>query len=279
MQLNYALRRDRHAIGEFTAIVQLFQSISTATFSSSVVPLLREFASELDLPAPMPIQTFQVAIGHPAAEVPMASPATGVGFQRFSPEGEVAESLLCDCDSMTYQLREYTVWEDVRPKLVDIFSRLMEQYVVEVPAVHSIRVQYLNEFLANSPDVQSSAELFQADSRWIAPFSHESAEPWHCHIGQYIPVDGNLRHLVNVNCDVALRQSTPDAPAVKYVKVLVFAGCYYNIAGGKPLILVSGEIRDKLYENFDMAHDLEKKVLRQVVSAEYLSEMGALDDN
>ena len=150
MSLNYGLRRQRHAIGEFTASISFFQPVSAATFAA-VVATLKEVAAHLDLPAQMPIQVFQFTVGQvPAGALPPAGTPTGVGFQRFSKEGEIAESLMCDADSITYVLREYTVWEVVGPRITEAFEALAARYISEVPAIQSVRVQYLNEFRASA---------------------------------------------------------------------------------------------------------------------------------
>jgi uncharacterized protein (TIGR04255 family) len=277
MSLNFELRRaPRHAIGEFTATVQLFQSIGAETFSS-VVSTLRTIAAELGLPASMPIQVFQFALGAAEGVTLPTPPPTGIGFQRFAPNGEVEASLLCDSDSIVFSLRDYVAWEEVRPTLIDTFAKLLEQYLLEVPAIKSIRLQYLNEFQARSPKTLSAAELFRSDSLWLAPFAYGSSDPWHCHIGQYLPVDESRRMLVNINCDVSRMKSARSDDAHTYAKVLIVAGCFYNVPGGSPLIVDTERLRDALFENLEGAHKLEKDMLRQIMSVPYLEAMGALD--
>jgi hypothetical protein len=102
MDLQFELRRERHAIGEFTASLHFFQPVSAATFSE-VKQRLREIAAELDLPSPVPVQVFEFTIGPqgtPSAG-PSATSGNTLGFQRFSKEGEVAESLSCDAGTIT----------------------------------------------------------------------------------------------------------------------------------------------------------------------------------
>jgi uncharacterized protein (TIGR04255 family) len=275
--LSYELRRERHAIGEFLASVQLFQPIGAAAFAD-VVTQLREVAATLNLPAAMPVHVLQP----PGLEgLTTYGPPTGVGFQRFSANGEVAASILCDGDEIIFRLREYSIWEEVKPIIVDAFGRLLEQYIKEVPAVKIFKLQYLNEFLAKSDNVRSTAELFKSDNEWIAPFGVKSEEPWHCHVGRFIPVNENLRYLVNIHCDVSTATQTALAEKIgqerNLAKVLVLAGCYYNVPGGKPLIVSKDKAREALEEHFEMAHSLEKNILRELISDSYLDAMGALD--
>ena len=134
MKLHFELRREHHAIGEFTASLHFFQAVSAATFTG-VTERLRELSTELDLPSPAPVQIFEFTVGPQGASGSAGGPKSALGFQRFSKEGEIAESLSCEADSITYVLRDYTVWEEVAPKLESIFSKLASEYIKEVPAI------------------------------------------------------------------------------------------------------------------------------------------------
>jgi uncharacterized protein (TIGR04255 family) len=276
MSLNFELRRERHAIGEFLASIQLFQPVGPNTFAAVVVKL-RELAEHLELPAEMRFPQLQLSLANLAEGALQSIPSPAVGFQRYAKDGEITASLACDSDSMTFVLRDYPTWPEVRPLVVDTFADIMEIFQQEIPAIQSIKVQYQNEFRPVDPLVRDTSELFRADSKWLAPFAHQSVEPWHCHIGQYLPVDENQRRLVNVNCNVAPFTVPTHETAEHRVKVLIVAGCYYNVPGGKPLILSRERLRQGLIDNFDVAHKLEKQTLREVISDRYLDAMGALN--
>lgn len=141
MALNYQLRREKHAIGEFIATLKFSAAVSAPTFAK-IVPLLNEAAKELDLPAPMNVQVFNVAFGTPQ----MPPPPSGTGFQRFAANGEIACSLWCDGDSISLTFRDYDRWKYILPKIVKTFSKIVPGYMAQVPAIHSFAVQYLNEF-------------------------------------------------------------------------------------------------------------------------------------
>lgn len=275
MTLQYDLRRQHHAIGEFQASLHFFQPVSASTFSL-VTEALRKLAEELDLPAPSPVQVFQFMIG-PQGPAPSSTLGGGLGFQRFSKEGEVAESISCDANSITYVLRDYSLWEEVSPKLVRILTTLSACYIKEVPAIESIRLQYLNEFKSTSAEVKSAAELFREGSRWVAPLGYQVTEAWHCHVGVFVPHDANERRLVNVNCDISPTVDPTTNQSRILAKVLIMAGCFFNVPGGKPLIVPTDKLEGVLREKLDQAHKLEKDVLRDLVTDSYLDAIGAND--
>jgi uncharacterized protein (TIGR04255 family) len=279
MSLNFQLRRKNHAIGEFTASVHFFQPIGASTFAS-VSDVLRKISSDLDLPAPVPVQVLNLMVGPPGASITPAPQMGGtLGFQRFSKEGEVEESIACDADSIIYVLRDYTVWEDVFPKLLGLMSELASQYIKEVPALQSIRLQYTNEFRGHSAKTKSAAELFLKNARWVAPLAYESNDAWHSHVGLYIPRNAEERYLVNVNCDIAPRKFPGEQKRRSVAKVQIMAGCFFNIPGRKPLIVSPKDITSALKRKFREAHTLEKGVLREIISEPYVMAMGANDDD
>lgn len=274
MAMAFELRRERHAIGEFTATIQLFQPVGAATFAE-VVSRLKEVASEQALPAAVPIQVLQFPA--PASAPGMASlfPPTGVGFQRFSPDGEVAASLVCDGDEIVWTLREYTEWEAVLPVLSSIFTTLFKVYAQEVPAIKSIKLQYLNEFLGKQSDYSLASEILRPSTAWVAPFVFNSQDFWHSHIGEYRRVSAIQRNLVNVNCDVA--HASDGSSLRSYVKVLILAGCFFNITDESPLVLSVDNAEQMITKYFEEAHNLEKSVLKEVIADQYLVAMGAND--
>lgn len=276
MTLKFELRRTQHAIGEFTATLQFFNTISPVGFTS-VLEALKHEADALNLPAAMPVNVFQIAIGQPFSMPPAtAQQSTGAKYQRFSSNGEAAESLMCDLASITYSLREYTTWDEVKPRLVGIMSSLASVYIREVPAIQSIRLQYLNEFKASSPDTTSSSEIFQDNSPWISGFHQKQNDAWHSHVGAFIAATDTQRSLVNVNCDVAPAQFPQQDGLYLSANVLILAGCYYNIIGKSPLIVEANDIKMVLNDKFEEAHKLEKDVLRDVISDRYLEAIGAI---
>ena len=271
MALNFEIRREKHAIGEFVAKMQFASDVGGQTFAK-IASLLKEVAAELDLPAPLNVQSFIFAIGNPPGPPP--SSMGGSGFQRFSTNGEVACSLVCDSNSITFTLREYDSWSAVLPVITDTFSRIGTAYLAEVPAIRMFSVQYVNEFRATNPKTSSAAEIFRKSSKWISPFSYESDQPWHCHVGQFIPTGGDYRHLMNVNCDISPNIMPGEDVALNYARVLILAACHYDLPDVGPLIVDVESLRLAIETNFNDSHSLEKMLLGEIISDEYLAIMG-----
>jgi uncharacterized protein (TIGR04255 family) len=217
-------------------------------------------------------------IGPEGAGMPTSGPTgNSLGFQRFSKDGEVAESISCDPNSITYVLRDYSVWEEVSPKLIEIFSELTSEYIREVPAIQSIALQYLNEFRSAATPSHNAAELFREGSKWIAPLAFDGSEAWHSHVGIYIPHDANERRLVNVNCDIAPANLPGTNEVRTLAKILLLSGCFFNVPGGKPLIVPAQQLKDVIANKLNEAHKLEKDILRELVTDSYLEAIGAND--
>lgn len=267
MALSYDLRREAHAIGEFSATLSFVSGVGVQTFAN-VLPLLKQAANALNLPATMNMQVLNIAINSPPV------PTAGSGFQRFAANGEIACSLWCDQDSITLTLREYDRWHSVLPKLVDTFASIAPAYMAEVPAIRLFSLQYLNEFRAKTPSVQSAAELFRTGSKWISPFAYESNEPWHCHVGQFISTMENFRYLVNINCDVAPTVFAQEQRVLNHAKVLILSACHYDVPGFGPLIAQVEDIRETIESGFNNAHQVEKGLLKELISDNYLAIMG-----
>lgn len=273
MTLSFGMRREHHAITEFMAAVEFFQPISQSGFGK-VVERLRIVAAELKLPAPMPIQTFQFMAG--PAGMQSGSPALpgGVGFQRFSEAGEIAMSILCDANSITVTLRDYDNWESVYPRIRSAIEQLVIAYSVEIPAISSVRLQYLNEFRALSSETQSASELFNSNTIWLAPVCFGPEAEWHCHSGRYLAPAGAMRQLVNVNANSSRSAIEFGEEPRIYVALTLVGGCYYNLPGMSPLIVNSASAQSTLDRHFNLSHDLEKSVLRDVLSGGYLRAIG-----
>lgn len=270
MSLEFELRHAKHAIGEFTASMQFQTSLNEAQFAP-VSAALRLAAEKFDLPALAPLKVFRLGAPPPGIE----APAGPISYQRFAKDGSVSAALLCDDDTITFTLREYTRWHEIADTLRDIFAELASVYLPQAAAIKVVKLQYLNEFRAKSPGTAPSSELFRGDSRWIAPFAKSIEDFWHCHVGAFVPAREDMRHLVNVNCDVMTAKFPPDNADRRYVKVLVLAGCNYDI--GSPLALTGAQLAKTLEEDLRAAHALERATLAEVISDPYLEVMGALN--
>lgn len=269
MALNFKLRRDAHSISEFNAVLVFSNSVSMHAFAR-VIEQLKTAAADLDLPAQMNVQVVNFTL--PNGQMP--PPPPGLGFQRFARDGEIACSLWCDADGIRLTIRDYDRWHNVFPKLLQAFLTIAPAYMSEVPAIKVCQVQYLNEFASNETAEISASEIFRSGSPWMAPFSANIAQPWHCHVGQFMPADDRSRYLLNVNFDVAPQPYPPTPVTRNFVKLLILVSRQYDLPGKGPLVLAVDELRAALEENFNSAHSLEKRLLSEIISDDYLDVMG-----
>jgi uncharacterized protein (TIGR04255 family) len=276
MALNFEMRREKHAIGEFSAALRFFRPVGFETFAA-VKAEAADQAKRIGLPTPLRQQIIQVAVGQPGQISPIPT-IEGTGFQSFAKDGELDTALLCEADSIVYTLHNYSRWEHVLPEIVQTFSALGKKYFVEVPALKAFSVQYINEFRSVGPGLSSTAELFRQPNKWIAPFHGKSRELWHCHVGEFQAVDSHSRYLVNVNVDVNLANTQDRDFQSTVVRVLILVSLNYDLPGQSPLAISAEELEQTLRQKFTQAHTLEKEIVRQVFADEYVEAMGAGND-
>jgi uncharacterized protein (TIGR04255 family) len=270
--LNYELRRSHHAIGECSVHVKFFQQLPPHAFAE-IVTAVSGLGQRLNLPAPVNVQLFQIPIGN----VPIMSPTPmgTIGFQRFAPDGEVERSLIVNGDTVSFTFRDYVRWEDHLDEIVAIFDEIAQIFIKSVPAIHSVRLQYINELRSRQPNTELAGEIFRSGTRWVSPIGFDTPENWHCHTGKFFNIDQSKRHLVNVNADITTRPK-PDGVPSNFVQLIIMAGVHFDIPGSQPLIVSADSCRATIRSVLDEAHTLEKRVLAEVVSDEYLKAMGAL---
>jgi hypothetical protein len=90
----------------------------------------------------------------------------------------------------------------------------------------------------------------------------------------FLPGDG-FKDLVNVNVDVVF-SATPERPQeFTNVKLLIIAARHFNTVGARPLAVTASEMPATLLAQLDAAHNLEKSVLFETLSDEYLKAVNA----
>src|SRR5262249_41374257 len=133
---SFEIRRERHAIGEFSATLRFFQPVTAEIFTRVKQAAERE-AQRLGLPVPIKQQTFQFAFGPTPAPLPLTQLPEGFGFHSFARDGEIETAILCEPDSTVLTLHDYDAWATVHPMIVETLGPIAEEYLAEVPAIRS----------------------------------------------------------------------------------------------------------------------------------------------
>ncbi|HET9129657.1 MAG TPA: hypothetical protein VFO86_01850, partial [Terriglobia bacterium] len=60
------------------------------------------------------------------------------------------------------------------------------------------------------------------------------------------------------------------------VKLLIFVSLNFDVAGQPPLTVAIGDARERIRELSDTVHSLEKELLGEILSEEYLRMVGAV---
>lgn len=272
MPLKFEQRRDRHAIGEFSAAVTFFQPVSANTMAKAVTELAA-YARENNLPAPVNTQVFTFAVGQ--ATPPSAQQVAG--WQRFSSAGEPEVTVTCDEVSIHFATRTYSSWAEIRPILSAYFARISQHYVSEVPAITGFQIRYLNEFRNVNAEFDPGTELFRAPNDCIIPNVARFRDAWHSHCGWFETVSQNRRRLVNVNVDCKVGTIPQVSHPVTTLGVSLLVSERYDVPNESPLVIPVGELEAHITEHLDDAHSREKAVLAELFADDYLKLMGALE--
>lgn len=275
MGLEFAICREKHAIAEFQATVRFTQPLDPSGFGD-VFTASAELSQKLKLPGRVPSASFAFEFGQVGGariSPPPVNPLE-VGFQRFSPDGQVEERISADSLGVSYMTREYLGWARTREILSETFGQMTAPYAKQSLLIGTVQVQYANDFSSNDSGFVPAQALFRKDARWVPPIFAVLDDLWHSHVGMFLPDEG-FKNLVNVNVDVVY-SATPDRPEqFTSVKMLIIAARQFNTAGARPLALTASEMPATLLAHLDAAHDLEKSVLFETLSDEYLKAVNA----
>lgn len=275
MKPAFEMRRDKHAISAFAAFLRFFMPAGPSAFAL-VRSAAEKEAARLNLPAAVRQQTFMINVGGIAvgANSLPSGVLQGFGFQSFTRSGEVETLFMCEPDSLALTLTDYESWEVVLPQISQLFGTVGKAYLSESPAIKSFQIQYVNEFRSINDGPHCVDELFQANG-WLPSFAAGVKEEWHSHNGMFVPIDDDSRYLVNVNFDIN-HSATPDRPVPSTLaKVTITVALNFDVLGRQPLVVGEYELGDAMLRYFNEAHTLEKKLVRQIFSEQYVEMMGA----
>lgn len=261
--LLYTPARARNAIAQYSVSVQLFQPIMQRDFES-ILAALSTASETLDLPAKAKIPT--IPFMAPASLSQADLPQSFIGYERFAPDGTVAERLVCDSDEIVYTSANYHSWENEKKRFSPVICKLLSEYLAKIPAVKHIRVQYMNEYRPCRP-VADPSDIVKADSKWVAGIFSSTGEFWHSHVGAFLEDDerDDLHYLINVNCD-----SIGGEEEDRTLKIGIMSSCSFDIPGKTPLLMEpTDDVESMLSKYLDKAHDNEKSVLHQIISEKY----------
>jgi uncharacterized protein (TIGR04255 family) len=275
MSLEFGICREEHAIAEFQAVVRFTEPLDPANFVDVTNAALL-LSQELKLPARVAPPTFAVdfsQVGGPKFTPPSLNPLA-IGYQRFAANGDVEERISADSSSVSYVTQNYLGWQKTRELLLKIFSQLATPYVKQSLLIGTIQVQYGNDFSSHADGFVPVQALFRKDTLWVPPIFSKSNDLWHSHVGMFLPED-HLKNLVNVNVDVVYSTTADRPEQFTSVKLLIIAARQFNTVGARPLAVTTSEMPKALLAHFDAAHDVEKSVLFETLSDEYLEAVNA----
>lgn len=275
MTLEFAICREKHAIAEFQATVRFTEPLDPGSFGD-VSQAVTKTSQKMNLPARVATPTFAFEFGQVGGakfSPPPINPLA-IGFQRFATNGEIDERISADPISVSYVTRDYLGWEKTREVLSQALGEIAAQYAKRSLLVGTIQLQYSNEFSSLKNGFVPAQALFRKETRWVPPIFADLNDLWHSHVGMFLPGDG-FKNLVNVNVDAVFATTAERSEEFTNVKLLIVAARQFNTLGGRPLAVTASDMPTILLANLDAAHDLEKSVLFETLSDEYLRAVNA----
>lgn len=273
MTLKFDKIGESHAIVEFTAVVKFGADVQPVLFGE-LAGQVNTLAESINLPAKLALPTFAISIGNGVSESPVSGMTTQIGYQRFSAKGEAEERLIASPNTITYSTRDYKGWAETLPILLNISSALAPFYLKSSPTIGRVQLQYQNEFTSLDSDFVQASDIFSKDTRWVSSNRTSATDLWHSHVGEFIP-DGSCRQLVNVDVDCFLAREPSRSDEFTAVRANILAARTYDVDRSKPLIVDHTMLVEVLTQELDKTHTLEKKVLSDILSEDYLKLVGA----
>jgi uncharacterized protein (TIGR04255 family) len=260
---------EAHSIDEFLLAVRIVRPVSDSLFAKCRAQL-RDAAIKADMPATHPYGAVQIPVqpGLPEYEVMVpAQPApSGVAFQRYTKLGTVEEEIRLEPAMISYRTTTYRRWADVEGLLERILFPVLKEYLVEVPSVLALVLQYVDRFFANEPGDQDCSELFLKGSPWIVTSLVGKQTLWHSHCGVFEDVKGANRRLININVDVSDQRPPGSDTALRSVAILTLCSDQFTDTSQ----LVDPErFPSEARARFQALHNRSKDLLAEVLSKPY----------
>jgi uncharacterized protein (TIGR04255 family) len=259
---------EAHSIDEFLLAVRIVRPVSDSLFAKCRAHL-RDAALKADLPATHLYGAVQIPVqpGLPEYEVMVpAPPPSGVAFQRYTKLGTVEEEIRLEPVMISYRTTTYRRWTDVEEFLERILFPVLKEYLVEVPSVSALVLQYIDRFFANEPGDQDCSELFLKASPWIVTSLAAKQTLWHSHCGLFEDVKGANRRLINVNVDVSDHRPPGSDTALRSVAILTLCSDQFTDASQ---LVVPERFPSEARVRFQGLHKRSKELLAEVLSEPY----------
>jgi uncharacterized protein (TIGR04255 family) len=249
---------EAHSIDEFLLAVRIARPVSDSLFTKCRAQL-RDAALKADIPVQPGLPEFEVMVPVPAP--------SGVAFQRFTKLGTVEEEIRLEPAMISYRTTTYRRWADVEELLKRIVFPVLREYLVEVPSVSTLVLQYIDRFFAGEPGDQDCSELFLKASPWIVTSLVAKQTLWHSHCGLFEETQGATRRLINVNVDVSDRRPPGSDTAVRSVAILTLCSDQFMDLSQ---LVDPASFPSEARARFQVLHKRSKKLLAEVLSKPYL---------
>ena len=128
----------------------------------------------------------------------------GYKYDLFNEDGTICEGLHLQGNKVIYLVGEYTVWNEVWPKVTKILEPVL-QLLPDSNNVISYSSEYTDLFLVQGDYFNNDpASLFSNDSDLIPKHIFERKLNWHSHTGYFEEIDEPVlhRHLTRLNIDI-----------------------------------------------------------------------------
>lgn len=146
----------------------------------------------------------QFHIGGGGAVNPAAVQQTTGGrqFQAVTTGGQIREEVHLSRSRFMHSSLIYDGWASHRARAL----ALLEPHLIRalpLANVQIVKLEYWDRFVFDGPAAEAAyGELLKTGSAFVPRFALETTQLWHAHTGRFVPAEGPVRRLLNVNFDV-----------------------------------------------------------------------------
>ncbi|MCY4151393.1 MAG: hypothetical protein OXE94_04050 [Aestuariivita sp.] len=201
----------------------------------------------------------------------------GISYEKIKVDGSVGLGLKFEEDRILFVVGEYTNWQKIWPKVSKHLSLVLELVSERNPIV-AYAVEYNDIFRAEGDYAEFDASfLLQPDSKYIPPHIFERDQNFHFHTGYFDVRSEPVEHqvLTRVNSDLrdGLEKDVRELSIVLFHQISSYLDPH-TVGPWKPMPPLPEKIARRGLGNFVDLHDLDKDILRNILSDDMSAQIG-----
>ena len=194
-------------------------------------------------------------------------------YETLTKDGPVEFGLKFEANRILFLVGSYTRWAKVWPR-AQKYLREATALVPETNSVSSYAVEYTDLFRASEGEYSEfqPSEFLRKGSQYVPEHVFNGMENWHFDIGCFHTYNKPEPHMILTRIQANLEDNNEEKSRdLSIVLMHQFRGDRESWVGHKKL---PDSIRDRALENFEVLHELDKKILGEIINDTMAKEIG-----